>query len=103
MLMVTFTMVTGRTIKLMDSDSTHILMELNMKGTGLTTNSMARVRNIGLMAHNMREIINLVKKMDMVHSFGLISHLTRETLSTIIFMETALTSGRITESIPATG
>ena len=66
-------------------------------------NSMERVRNIGLMVLNMKEITNKVKKTEKVLSYGLINHHIKEILSIIIYMVTEPISGLTTESIVAIG
>ena len=96
-------MVIGRTIKLMDMDSTHILMEHNMKATGLMINNMDKVKNTGQMVLNMKEHINMVKKMDTVNSFGLINHLIVVLLSIITSMVMENIDGLIIENTLETG
>ena len=72
-------MVTGKTTKPMDSVNTPILTVLSMRVIGLMISNMVRVRSIGQMAHNMREIISLVKRTDMVLSYGQTNLLTKVT------------------------
>lgn len=96
--MAIFTMVTGKMTKHMDSVNILILTELSTRGIGLTTNNMEKVKNIGLMARNMKEIISMEKKMDLGLSFGPINPLTKVILLTIIFMGMELINGQTTEN-----
>ena len=88
----------GRTIKLMDTDSTHIQMEHNMKAIGWTISNTDKEKNIGQMVLNMKELINTVKKTDMVNSYGLINPLTAVPSSIITFTVTENIDGLITEN-----
>jgi hypothetical protein len=88
----------GRTIKLMDTDSTHIRMEHNMKAIGWTISNTDKEKNIGQMALNMKEPINTVKKTVMVNSCGLTNLLIAVLLSIITFMVTVNIDGPITEN-----
>ena len=56
-------MVTGKMTKPMDSVNTPIQTVLNMRVIGWMISNMGKARSIGQMAHNMREIINMVKRM----------------------------------------
>ena len=55
----------GRTIKLMDTDSTHIQMEHNMKAIGWTISNKDKEKNIGQMVLNMKEIGQKANSKDM--------------------------------------
>ena len=88
----------GRTIKLMDTDSTHIQMEHNMKAIGWTISNTDKEKNIGQMVLNMREPINTVRKTVMDNSCGLTNLLIAVLLSIITFMVTVNIDGPITEN-----
>lgn len=88
----------GRTIKPMDTDSTLIQMEHNMKAIGLMISNTDKEKNIGQMVLNMKEPINTVKKTVMVNSCGLTNLLTAVLLSIITFTVTENIDGLITEN-----
>jgi len=88
----------GRTIKLMGMDSTHILMEHNMKAIGSMISNTDKEKNTGQMVHNTKEPINTAKKTDMVNSCGLINPLTAVPLSIITFTVMVNIDGPITEN-----
>ena len=77
MLTGTFTTGSGRTIKLMGSESTRILMAQSMRVTGLMINNMDKAKKSGLMVLNMKVTINSVKKTAKENSYGLIDHLMK--------------------------
>jgi hypothetical protein len=79
MLTVTFTMVSGKTIKLTDLENTPILTEQNMRDTGLTISNMDKEKKSGQMVPSTKVIINSVKRMDSASSYGLIDHPTKAT------------------------
>ena len=91
-------MVIGRTIKLMDMDSTLILMEHNMKATGWMISNMDKEKNTGQMVLNTKELINTVKKTATVNSYGLINLLTVVLSSITTFMDMVNIDGPITEN-----
>lgn len=61
----------GKMIKHMVLDNILMLMGLNMRGSGLMINSMAKVKKIGQMELNILVNINLAKKMGTANFFGL--------------------------------
>jgi hypothetical protein len=71
MLMEIFIMGIGKMIKHMVLDNILMLMGLNMRGSGLMINSMAKVKKIGQMELNILVNINLAKKMGTANFFGL--------------------------------
>jgi len=66
-----FIMGIGKMIKHMVLDNILMLMGLNMRGSGLMINSMAKVKKIGQMELNILVNINLAKKMGTANFFGL--------------------------------
>ena len=88
----------GRTIKLMDMDSTHILMVHNMKAIGSMISNTDKEKNTGQMVHNTKEPINTAKKTDMVSSYGPINPLTAVLSSITTFTVTVNIDGLITEN-----
>ena len=81
---VIYMMATGKMTKLKGMDCTRTLMEHSMKVNGLMINNMVREKRLGLMEHNMRVIINLVKKTVMEIFFGQINQVIAAILSTTI-------------------
>lgn len=98
MLMETFMMGIGRTTRPMAMDNILILMELNMKVTGLMISSMDKEKSTGQMVHNMKATTNLEKRMGLVNFYGLTNLLIVVTLWTIIFMVVGSIDGPISES-----
>jgi hypothetical protein len=77
MLTVTCMRVNGETIRHTDLENTIILMELNMRVNGKTTNNMARVKRHGPMAHVTKVTIKKERRMGSVSSYGQMDRHTR--------------------------
>jgi hypothetical protein len=96
-------MVTGKTTKRMDSDSTLTQTALNTKGIGSTISNTEKEKNIGPMVHSMKVNTSTERRMDMDNFSGLIGRAIVENLLTIIFMAKAHTHGPTVEFTTATG
>lgn len=101
--MVTFTMATGRMIRLMGLVSILIQMALSMRATGSTTNNMEKARNTGLTARNMKDSTNTERKMVTANFSGPTVQAIVVISSIIIFMVRVLTRGPMAVYTTATG
>jgi len=80
MLMEMYTMVSGKTTKLMDMVYTITLMELAMKAGGLKTNNTVKGKKSGRIMHVTKASTKTARSMDMVNFYGRTGQLTPETL-----------------------
>lgn len=103
MLTVTFMMVSGRMIRLMDMVFTTIQMEQNMKVNGMKTSNMERASKYGRTTLVMKDNIKKVRNMAMVTSFGLTAQLTMVNSLTTIFTGLVLTNGQMVVSTRVIG
>jgi len=103
MLTETSMMATGRTIRLMDTDNTPILMVLSTKDIGLMISNTVKEKNIGQMVPNTKVITNSERKMDLENSTGPTKALMLVNLLITIFMETENTNGLIIENMKDNG
>jgi hypothetical protein len=103
MLTVTFMMVSGRMIRLMDMVFTTIQMEQNMKVNGMKTSNMERALKYGRTTLVMKDNIKKVRNMAMVTSFGLTAQLTMVNSLTTIFTGLVLTNGQMVVSTQVIG
>jgi hypothetical protein len=72
--METFITDFGKTIRLMGLESILTQTEQDMKATGSTINSMAKVRKNGRMVPITKATISLARKMDLEDFYGLTNH-----------------------------
>ena len=94
MLMVMFTMETGKTIKPMVMDSTTTLMEPDMKVTGTKINNMVKERRFGPIMLAMRASTKMERNMEEVSSYGPMVQLTLEISLRTIFTAWEFILGR---------
>ncbi len=88
MLIETCTSDNGKMTKLMELVNTYILMELNMKESGILTSNKEEEEKAGLMEPCLREIISMARSMAMGISSGLMAAITevnsKTTTSTVL-------------------
>ena len=101
--MAMFTRVNGKMIRLMDSAAICTLTELNMKDIGRRTNSMAKVRRLGLMALSMKETMLMAKKTERAASDGLMAPLIKANSLITISTAKVFISGPILANIMVSG
>lgn len=100
---VTFTMVSGRTIRLMVTASIFTPTALNMMVTGSKINNMVRVKSNGRMVHNTQATTNLEEKKALENSIGPTrAHMLESSLTTIS-TDRAYISGPTTDNMKAAG
>lgn len=68
--MVIHTKVNLKITKLQDLEHGNILMVVNILEILLMVNSMERANKFGLMGHNLRVSLSMIRKMEMVYTHG---------------------------------
>lgn len=101
--LVTFILASSWLIRPMGSACTCISTGLCMRDTGLTISNTVKVRRPGKTAHAMLEATTMEWNTDMVYTLGLIRATTRVSGSKTGSTVTARTSGKMVESMKATG
>ena len=101
--MVISTMGNGRMMQHMVMGFIYIMMGLDMKDNGSTTNNVVKVRKSGPIMHTMKEFIRTGKSMEWENLFGKVDQLILENLLTIISMESAIINHQTAVNIKVIG
>jgi hypothetical protein len=103
MLMVMYTKVNGRMIRLMDLENIYIQTVLNTKDSGKKINSTVSVRRHGLMVHATRVTTLRVKRTVKVNSNGQMDLHIKDSSWITTFTDVECTYGLTTEDMKDSG
>jgi hypothetical protein len=97
------TMVSGKTTRLMATESIAILMAPSMRASGKTISNTAMALRLGLMVPSIKDSMLKGKKRERDSSPGQMAQLTRELLNKTTFKGTASITGLMAESTQVPG